>query len=99
MIDLTNTMLARDACECGEPECLGDAKWFAEATADIAIQIAEQVKGLDSPLLRLVKERNEARELVKRMHAAVNVDSVGEEYYSAMLDAHRAMLAWKGGAK
>ena len=88
-----------DVCECGEPECLGDAKWFAEATADIAMQLAEQVPGLDSPLLRLVKERNEARELVKRMLAAVNVDSVGEEYYSAMLDAHRAMLAWKGGAK
>jgi hypothetical protein len=49
------------------PECLGDAKWFAEATADIAMQLAEQVPGLDSPLLRLVKERNEARELVKRM--------------------------------
>jgi hypothetical protein len=86
-------------CECGEPECLGDAKWFAEATADIAMQLAEQVPGLDSPLLRLVKERNEARELVKRMHAAVNVDSVGEEYYSAMLDAHRAIIGWKGGAK
>jgi hypothetical protein len=28
----------REACECGEPECLGDAKWFAEATADIAMQ-------------------------------------------------------------
>jgi hypothetical protein len=33
------------------------------------------------------------------MHAAVNVDSVGEEYYSAMLEAHRAIIAWKGGAK
>ena len=101
MIDLAynHTSPHVDACECGEPECLGDAKWFAEATADIAMQLAEQVPGLDSPLLRLVKERNEARELVKRMLAAVNVDSVGEEYYSAMLDAHRAMLAWKGGAK
>jgi hypothetical protein len=50
-------------------------------------------------MLKLIKERNEARELVKRMHAAVNVDSVGEEYYSAMLEAHRAIIAWKGGAK
>ena len=89
----------RDACECGEPECLGDAKWLAEATADIAVQLADQVPGLDSPLLRLVKERNEARDLVKRMFAAVNVDSVGEEYYDAMLAAHRAAMLWKGGAK
>jgi hypothetical protein len=86
-------------CECGDTECLGDAKWLAEATADIAIQLAEQAPGLDSPLLRLVKERNEARELVKRIHAAVNVDSVGEEYYTAMLEAHRAISSWKGGAK
>jgi hypothetical protein len=101
MIDLADNYNKpqREACECGEPECLGDAKWFAEATADIAVQLAEQVPGLDSPLLRLVKERNEARELVKRMHAAVNVDAVGEEYYSAMLDAHRAIIAWKGGAQ
>ena len=86
-------------CECGDAECLGDAKWLAEATADIAVQLAEQMPGLDSPLLRLVKERNEARELVKRMFAAVNVDSVGEEYYTAMLEAHRANIGWKGGAK
>ena len=98
MIDLTNTMLARDVCECGDAECVGDAKWFAEATADIAMQLAE-VEGLDAPLLKLIKERNEARELVKRMYAAVNVDSVGEEYYTAMLDAHRAIIGWKGGAK
>lgn len=86
-------------CECGDAECLGDAQWLAEATADIAVQLADQVPGLDSPLLRLVKERNEARELVKRMYAAVNIDSVGEEYYTAMLEAHRAIIGWKGGAQ
>jgi len=101
MIDLTYdyNKPQREARECGEPECLGDAKWLAEATADIALQLAEQVSDLDSPLLRLVKERNEARELVKRMHAAVNVDAVGEEYYTAMLEAHRAIIGWKGGAQ
>ena len=86
-------------CECGDAECLGDAQWFAEATADIAVQLADKVPGLDSPLLRLVKERNEARELVKQMYAAVNVDSVGEMYHTAMLEAHRAIIGWKGGAK
>ena len=92
-------LVAQKVCECGDAECLGDAKWLAEATADIAVQLADQVPGLDSPLLRLVKERNEARDLVKRMFAAVNVDSVGEEYYTAMLEAHRAIIGWKGGAK
>ena len=80
-------------------EIIKHAKWFAEATADIAVQLADQVPGLDSPLLRLVKERNEARELVKQMYAVVNVDSVGEMYHTAMLEAHRAIITWKGGAK
>jgi hypothetical protein len=99
MIDLTNTMLARDTCECGDTECLGDAKWLAEATADIAIQLAEQAPGLDSPLLRLVKERNEAREMVKRVLMATDGVTDSEEYYAAMLAAHRAVITWKGGAK
>ena len=38
-------------------------------------------------------------ELVKRMVAATDVDAVGEDYYSAMLDAHRALRAWKDGAE
>jgi hypothetical protein len=91
MIDLAHDY---NRCECGNPECdydeslpLGEEQAIAEALV------------LQSPILRLVQERNEARELVKRMHAAVNVDSVGEEYYSAMLEAHRAIIAWKGGAK
>ena len=99
MIDLAYNKPQREACECGEPECLGDAKWFAEATADIAMQLAEQVPGLDSPLLRLVKERNEARELVKRMLKATEGMTDNEEYYSTMLAAHRASMTWKGGAK
>ena len=82
-------------CECGDPECLGSA----ERVKQVIANLAEALPELDSPLLRLVKERDEARELVKRMHAAVNVDSVGEEYHTAMLEAHRAMIAWKGGAK
>jgi hypothetical protein len=82
-------------CECGDAECLGSV----EVAGVIAASIAEALPQLQSPMLRLIQERNEARELVKRVHAAVNVDSVGEEYYSAMLEAHRAIIAWKGGAK
>jgi hypothetical protein len=91
--------LSRESASVATPNAWAMPKWLAEATADIAVQLAEQVPGLDSPLLKLAKERNEARDLVKRMFAAVNVDSVGEEYYSAMLEAHRAIIGWKGGAK
>lgn len=77
-------------CECGDPECLGPAE-AAQAVVDALV--------LDSPLLKLVKERNEARELVKRMLAAVDGVTGDKEYYDAMLAAHRAVMLWKGGAK
>jgi hypothetical protein len=97
MIDLTIDAPYHPAalCECGDPECLGPAV----AVIPVVEALAATLPQLQSPMLKLIKERNEARELVKRMHAAVNVDSVGEEYYSAMLEAHRAIIAWKGGAK
>jgi hypothetical protein len=97
MIDLTIDAPYHPAalCECGDPECLGPA----DAVIPVVEALAASLPQLQSPMLRLIQERNEARELVKRMHAAVNVDSVGEEYYSAMLEAHRAIIAWKGGAK
>ena len=97
MIDLTIDAPYHPAalCECGDPECLGPA----DAVIPVVAALAASLPQLESPMLKLIKERNEARELVKRMHAAVNVDSVGEEYYSAMLEAHRAIIAWKGGAK
>ena len=50
-------------CECGDPQCDGGAKWLAKATADIAEQLADSLPELDSPLLKLIKERNEARRL------------------------------------
>jgi hypothetical protein len=91
--------LVAQSCECGEPECLGDAKWFAEATADIAMQLAEQAPGLDSPLLRLVKERNEARELVKRVLYTSHLGDDSQDKFDALADAHKAVFQWKGGAK
>ena len=86
-------------CECGEPECLGDAAWLAQATSDIAVQLAEQMPGLDSPLLRLVKERNEAREMVKRLLYTAHLGDTSQDKYDALADAHKAVFAWKGGAK
>ena len=81
-------------CACGDPECLG----AADAVIPVVAALAASLPQLQSPMLRLLKERDEARELVKRLHAAVDVDAVGDEYYSTMLEAHRAIVAWKGGA-
>jgi hypothetical protein len=90
MIDLAYD----NACECGNPGCdYDDSLPIGEAQA-----IAE-VLVLESPILRLVKERNEARELVRRMLAAVGDDFGDKEHYDAMLAAHRAAMTWKGGAK
>ena len=98
MIDLTYdyNKPQREACECGEPECLGDAAWIAQATAEIAVQLADQVPGLDSPLLRLVKERNEARELVKKLLYTAHLDETSQDKYDALADAQKAVFAWKG---
>jgi hypothetical protein len=89
----------RNVCECGDTECLGDAAWLAEATADIAMQLAEQVPGLDSPLLKLAKERNEARDLVKRLLYTAHLGDTSQDKYDALADAQKAVFAWKGGAK
>jgi hypothetical protein len=98
MIDLTydyNKPQLKE-CECGEPECLGDAAWLAQATAEIAVQLADQVPGLDSPLLRLVKERNEARELVKKLLYTAHLGDTSQDKYDALADAQKAVFAWKG---
>ncbi len=82
-------------CECGDAECLGSV----EVAGVIAASIAEALPQLQSPMLRLIKERNEARELVKRVLMATDGVTDSEEYYAAMLAAHRAVITWKGGAK
>lgn len=72
-----------------------DAQWLAQATADIALQLATKQPALQSPLLKLVKERNEARELLKRVLAATDGMTDSKEYYAAMLAAHTAAMKWK----
>ena len=86
-------------CECGDTECLGDAQWLAEATADIAVQLAEQAPSLNSPLLRLAKERNAARELVKKLLYTAHLGNDSQDKYDALADAHKAVFGWKGGTK
>jgi hypothetical protein len=82
-------------CECGDAECLGSV----EVAGVIAASIAEALPQLQSPMLRLIQERNKARELVKRVLMATDGVTDSEEYYAAMLAAHRAVMTWKGGAK
>jgi DNA-directed RNA polymerase specialized sigma24 family protein len=75
-------------------ECLGPA----DAVIPVVEALAATLPQLQSPILRLVKERNEARELVQRMMLAVE-GAPQAEYYETMLAAHRALQSWKGGAK
>ena len=51
---------------------------------------------LDSAILRLAKERNEARELVKRMAYAPD-DTGSQVRYDAHIEALRAVKRWKEG--
>ena len=87
--------LAHNRCECGNPECDYDPSLpICEEQQAIA-----EVLVLESPILRLVKERNEARELVKRVLMATEGTASSKEYYDALLAARRAAMTWKGGAK
>jgi hypothetical protein len=96
MIDLTIDAPYDEAalCGCGDPECLGPA----HAVIPVVEALAASLPQLQSPFLKLIKERNEARELVKRMLLATE-GAPQAEYYETMLKAHRAIQSWKGGAK
>lgn len=91
MIDLAQLM----PCECSNPGCDYDPSLpIAQEQQAIAEALV-----LQSPILRLVQERNEARELVKRMLRAADGMTDSKEYYDALLAAHRAEMTWKGGAQ
>jgi hypothetical protein len=92
MIDLTYDYSAENQsiCECGDAECLG--------AADVIIPIVEALI-LDSPILKLVKERNEAREMVKRLLYTAHLGDTSQDKFDALAEAHKAVFAWKGGAQ
>ena len=46
-------------CECGDAECLGPA----DAVEAVVANLVESLPQLESPMLKLIKERNEARRL------------------------------------
>lgn len=97
MIDLTiDAPYHPDAlCECGDEECLGSA----EVAGAIAASLAASLPQLQSPMLRLIKERNEARELVKQLLYTAHLGDDSQEKYNALGDASKALNAWKGGAQ
>jgi hypothetical protein len=60
--------------------------------------VSARTSTLDSAILRLAKERNEARELVKRM-AYAPADDTSQERHEAHCAALRAVRIWKEAAR
>jgi hypothetical protein len=49
---------------------------------------------LDSALLRLVKERDEARDIIRRIMATQHLGEDSQEKYDALTAAWRAVMGW-----
>ena len=81
-------------CECGDPECLGPI----EIAGAIAQSLAEQLPQLQSPMLKLIKERNEARRLCELLAAAlpdlVAVKTSKKACDAANAEMHQALMAY-----
>jgi hypothetical protein len=97
MIDLTvDAPYHPDAlCECGDAECLGPAG----AVIPVVEALAASLPQLQSPILKLVKERNEARELVKKLLYTAHLGECSQEKFDALAEAQKAVFGWKGGGK
>ena len=97
MIDLTVDAPYEETalCGCGDPECLGPA----EIAGVIAASLAESLPQLQSPMLRLIKERNQARELVKKLLYTAHLGECSQDKFDALAEAQKAVFGWKGGAK
>jgi len=97
MIDLTIDAPYEESalCGCGDPECLGPA----DAVIPVVEALAASLPQLQSPILRLVKERNEARELVKKLLYTAHLGECSQDKFDALAEAHKEVFAWKGGAK
>jgi hypothetical protein len=94
MIDLRVDQPYEEAfrCECGDPECLGPV----EIAGAIAQSLAEQLPQLQSPMLKLIKERNEARRLAAAMVNATNVSMLKQSVAmeKAFTDICKAQGKW-----
>jgi hypothetical protein len=91
MIDLTYDYSAENQsiCECGDSECLG--------AADVVIPVVEALI-LDSPMLKLIKERNEARRMCELLAAAlpdlVAVKTSQKACDAANSEMHQALMTY-----
>lgn len=90
MIDLHKLM---PQCECGNPECDYD-----ESLPTGAAQAIAEALILESPILKLVKERNEARRLCEVLAAAMpdlaHVTTSPKAMAAASDELHTALLTY-----
>ena len=94
MIDLTK-LQPDDVCECGNPECLGAADVVNQVVDDL---LASALPTLQSPLLKLKKERDEARRLCELLAAAmpdlVAVKTSQKACDAANAEMHTALMTY-----
>jgi hypothetical protein len=96
MIDLRIDQPYNEAalCECGGAECLGSV----EVAGAIAASIAQALPQLESPMLKLIKERNEARRLCELLATAmpdlVAVKTSQKACDAASSEMHTALMTY-----
>jgi hypothetical protein len=80
-------------CECGDAECLGSV----EVAGVIAASIAQALPQLESPMLKLIKERNEARRLCELLAGSfpdIATLTNGKAIDAANGEMHQALWAY-----
>jgi len=95
MIDLLDQPYRPEAlCECGDAECLGPA----DKVIPVVEALAASLPQLQSPLLKLVKERNEARRMCEVLAAAmpdlVHVTTSPKAMTAASDELHTALITY-----
>jgi hypothetical protein len=96
MIDLTiDAPYHPDAlCECGDHECLG----AAENVIPVVEALAASLPHLESPILKLIKERNEARKMCEVLAAAMpdlaHVTTSPKAMAAASDELHTALITY-----
>ncbi len=81
-------------CECGDAECLGPA----DAVIPVVEALAASLPQLQSPILKLIKERNEARQMCEVLAAAmpdlVHVTTSQKAMAAASDELHTALITY-----
>lgn len=81
-------------CECGDPECIGPA----DAVEAVVANLVESLPQLESPMLKLIKERNEARRMCEVLAAAmpdlVHITTSPKAMAAASDELHTALITY-----